>query len=50
LGIKQVVVEVGAFDEGEFFISALIRSKKDDFKWKVVVVYGPAQHDKSEVF
>jgi hypothetical protein len=44
------VVEVGAFDEGELFLSALMTSKKDDFKWEVVVVYGPTQHDKSKGF
>jgi hypothetical protein len=47
LGIKHEVVEVGTFDEGECFIGALMRNMKDDFKWEVVVVYGPAQH-KSE--
>jgi hypothetical protein len=28
--------------KGIFFISALLRDKKDGFKWEVVVVYGPA--------
>jgi hypothetical protein len=41
-GVKQDVADVGAFDEGDFFISALLRDKKDGFKWEVVVVYGPA--------
>lgn len=50
LGIKQEVVDVGAFEEGEHYVSALLRHKKDGFKWEVIVVYGPAQHDKSEVF
>jgi exonuclease III len=27
-----------------------VRSKKDGFKWEVVVVYGHAHHDKSEAF
>jgi hypothetical protein len=50
LGVKHDLMEVGAFQEGEYFTSALVRSKKDDFKWEVVVVYGPAHHDKSEAF
>jgi hypothetical protein len=37
---------VGAFDEGGHFLSALLRNKKDGFKWEVLVVYGPAHHDK----
>jgi hypothetical protein len=43
-------VKVGAFDEGEQFLSALLRNKKDGFKWEVIVVYGPAHHDKSRDF
>jgi exonuclease III len=50
LGVKQEVVEVGAFDEGTFFISALLRHRKCSFKWEVLVVYGPAQHDRLELF
>jgi exonuclease III len=50
LGVKQDVVEVGAFDEGTFFVSALLKHMKTDFKWEVVVVYGPAQHDRLELF
>jgi hypothetical protein len=41
---------VGAFDEGGHFLSALLRNKKDGFKWEVLVVYGPAHHDKSREF
>jgi hypothetical protein len=50
LGVKQDCVRVGAFDEGEQFLSALLRNKKDGFKWEVIVVYGPAHHDKSRDF
>src|SRR6266498_1704756 len=50
LGIKQDVVEVGAFDQGEFFVSTVLRHKKDNFRWEVVVVYGPAQHNLSGSF
>jgi hypothetical protein len=50
LGIKLDVVEVGAFDQGDHFVSALLRNRKDGFKWEVVVVYGLAQHDRSTGF
>jgi hypothetical protein len=50
LGVKQEVVEVGAFDQGEFFLNALVSHKKDGFKWEVGVVYGPAQHENIEAF
>jgi hypothetical protein len=35
---------------GIFFVSVLLRNKKDGFKWEVIVVYGPANHEKSEKF
>jgi hypothetical protein len=44
------VVEVGVFDQGELFLSALVRHKKDGFKWEVGVVYGLAQHENIEDF
>jgi hypothetical protein len=50
LGVKQNVVEVEAFDVGAFFLSALLRNKKDGFKWEVVVVYDLVCHDKSKSF
>jgi hypothetical protein len=50
LGVRLELVEVGAFDQGEFYVSALLRNKKDGFRWEVVVVYGPANHKNSERF
>jgi hypothetical protein len=31
-------------------MSALLKHKKDGFKWLVVVVYSPAQHNRTEEF
>jgi exonuclease III len=50
LGVKQEEMDIGAFDKGNFFVSALLRNKSSGFKWEVIVVYGPAQHEKSEEF
>jgi hypothetical protein len=50
LWIKHDLVEVGAFDEGTFFVSALLSSGKDGFKWEMVVVYETTQHGKSKEF
>jgi hypothetical protein len=41
---------LGLLMKGIFFISALLRDKKDGFKWEAVVVYVTAQYDKSEKF
>jgi hypothetical protein len=45
-----MTVEVGALDEETCFLCALLRNKRDGFKWEVVVVYDPVQHDKSKYF
>jgi hypothetical protein len=50
LGVRMDVVEVGAFDQGEFFACALFKNKSDGFKWEVVVVYGPTQHTRFVAF
>jgi hypothetical protein len=50
IGVRLEHVEVGGFDQGEFYVSALLRNKKDGFKWEAVVVYGPANHENSEIF
>jgi hypothetical protein len=32
MGIKQEEVDIGAFDQGKFFVSALLRNKSSGFK------------------
>ena len=44
LGVKDATFEVGSMDRGEFFVSMEIFECVLNFKWEIIVVYGPADH------
>ena len=50
LGVKDATFEVGGMDRGEFFVSMEIFERALNFKWEVVIVYGPADHRRSPAF
>nr|XP_020172271.1 proline-rich protein 36-like [Aegilops tauschii subsp. strangulata] len=50
LGVKDATFEVGGMDRGEFFISMEIFERALNFKWEVIIVYGPADHNRSPTF
>jgi len=50
LGVKDATFEVGGMDRGEFFISMEIFERALNFKWEVIIVYGPADHSRSPTF
>jgi hypothetical protein len=50
MGIDLDVFDIGAIDEGDFFVKFTLCNKSDCFKWALLVVYGPAQMDKKERF
>jgi hypothetical protein len=37
-------------DEGDYYVKFHLCNKVDDFKWALVVVYGPAQDQNKESF
>ena len=41
LGMKDTTFEVGRMDQGKFFVSMEIFERALNFKWEVVIVYGP---------
>jgi hypothetical protein len=43
LGVDLDVFDIGAIEEGDFFIKFKLLNKEDGFKWALVFVYGPAQ-------
>lgn len=49
-GVKENLLEVEACDSGKFFVSIGVRNKVANFRWKMVVVYGPTNHDFSHIF
>ena len=50
LGVNSLILDLSLIVEGEFFIKFHLRNRQDDFKWILMVVYGPAQEDFKSVF
>jgi hypothetical protein len=50
LGIDLQFFDIGAIDEGDHYVKFHLCNKADDFKWALVVVYGPAQAEQKEHF
>jgi hypothetical protein len=42
LGVDLRTFDIGAIDEGDFYIKFHLCNKVDDYKWALVVVYGLA--------
>ena len=45
--VKDDILQVEEWKEGEFFVEAVIRNRLSNFRWCLLVVYGPANHDLS---
>jgi exonuclease III len=50
LGVNLDTLDVGSIDDGDFFVKFKLRSRKEDFKWILVAVYGAAQPEFKEAF
>jgi hypothetical protein len=50
LGIDLEVFDIGAIDEGVFYVKFYLCTKEDNFKWALVAIYGPVQVDLKEQF
>ena len=50
MGIDIRVFDIGAIEEGDFFVKFHLNNKVDNFKWALVCVYGPAQEDRKAWF
>jgi hypothetical protein len=50
LGIDLDIFDIGAIDEGDFYVKFHLCNKVNDFKWALVAVYGPAQSNLKEQF
>jgi exonuclease III len=50
LGIDLQFYDIGAIDEGEFYIKFHLCNKVDNYKWALALVYGPAQSEHKERF
>jgi hypothetical protein len=50
LGVDLDVFDIGAIDEGDFYVKLMVRDKSDEFKFTLYGVYGPTQQNRKEVF
>ena len=50
LGVRHSTLEVGALDQGEFFLSASIFHRASRAIFQYIGVYGPADHTRSAIF
>jgi exonuclease III len=50
MGIRDDAFEVGAVDQGSFFLSATLYHRESKFKFELIGVYGPADHSRSIQF
>jgi hypothetical protein len=44
------VFDIGAIDEGDFYVKFTLRCKNDGFKFVLYTVYGPAQYQNKQTF
>jgi exonuclease III len=50
LGVDLQTYDIGAIEEGDYYIKFQLCNKVDEYKWALVVVYGPAQDEFKESF
>jgi hypothetical protein len=50
LGVDLQSFDIGAIDEGDFYIKFHLCNKVDEYKWALVVIYGSAQDELKESF
>jgi hypothetical protein len=50
LGFRDESFEVGDWKKGTFFISATVLQRSCNLKWRFMLVYGPADHNRSTEF
>ena len=50
LGVDLGIFDIGAIDEGDFYVKFLLRNKSEGFKFNLYTVYGPAQQQNKEAF
>jgi hypothetical protein len=50
LGVDLQIFDIGAIEEGDYFVKFRLCNKVDEFKWALVFVYEPAQDEFKESF
>jgi exonuclease III len=50
LGVKEDNFQVENWEHGAYYQGVTIRDRKSNFRWDLIIVYGPAQHNYSREF
>jgi exonuclease III len=50
MGIKEDYLEVEDTEVGDYYVSMVLKHRLTNFRWEMLTVYGPAQHDQSSNF
>jgi hypothetical protein len=50
LGIDLDIFDIGAVDEGDFYVKWHLCNKENNLKWALVAIYGPTQSNLKEKF
>jgi hypothetical protein len=54
MGVKDDTLEIEDYEIGEFYVSMVLRNmfrnRTSNFRWEMITIYGPAQHDMSSDF
>jgi hypothetical protein len=50
VGVDLDIFDIGAIDEGDYYVKFHMCNKDTYFKWTFVAVYGPAQNAQKEQF
>jgi mannosylglycoprotein endo-beta-mannosidase len=50
LGVKEDGLQVEDWCEGEFYMAATVKNRIDNWRWNIIIVYGPADHTQSKRF
>jgi hypothetical protein len=45
LGVKEDIMKVEDWEVGEYFIATVIRNRLENWRWRMVTVYGPTDHE-----
>jgi hypothetical protein len=50
MGVRVDNYEVENFEVGDFYVNTELRNRVTNFKWELITVYGPANHNRSVEF
>jgi hypothetical protein len=45
MGVRDDTLEMEDSEVGKFYVSMLLRHTTSNFRWELITVYGPSQHD-----